>query len=550
MGRSLKVFFDEIKGLYVLPRSTHNGQKLLIVMGMGTSLDWISPSNAPISRDQNTNSLDQTMTNTDNQPLDAALNSSDSGDLLEAHGLDRESVRKLLADTLSNADDGELFFEQSQSEGLVFDNGRLKSSSFDSSQGFGMRSVAGEAAGYAHSGELSMEALKRASDAVSSVGEGYSGVTAEAPQQTNRRLYGDINPVDDMSLAEKISLLEEINQYARDKDSRVRQVSASLAGSWRKIAILRADGQIFHDVRPLVRVNVSVVVGEGDRQEAGSHGFGGRHGYSYYLNGGIDGGWQGATDEALRQALVNLEAIDAPAGELDVVLGPGWPGVLLHEAVGHGLEGDFNRKKSSAFAELMGQQVAAKGVTVVDDGTIEGRRGSLSFDDEGTPTQRTPLIEDGILVGYMQDRQNARLMGVNSTGNGRRQSYAHIPMPRMTNTIMESGDHDPAEILKSVKNGLYAVNFGGGQVDITSGKFVFSCTEAYLIEDGKVTAPVKGATLIGNGPEAMKRISMIGNDMQLDTGIGTCGKQGQGVPVGVGQPTLRIDGITVGGTAT
>ncbi len=550
MGRSLKVFVDEIKGLYVLPRSTHNGQKLLIVMGMGASLGWISPSNTPISRDQNTNSLDQTMTNTDNQPLDAALNSSDSGDLLEAHGLDRESVRKLLADTLSNADDGELFFEQSQSEGLVFDNGRLKSSSFDSSQGFGMRSVAGEAAGYAHSGELSMEALKRAGDAVSSVGEGYSGVAAEAPQQTNRRLYGDLNPVDDMSLAEKISLLEEINQYARDKDSRVRQVSASLAGSWRKIAILRADGQIFHDVRPLVRVNVSVVVGEGDRQEAGSHGFGGRHGYSYYLNGGIDGGWQGATDEALRQALVNLEAIDAPAGELDVVLGPGWPGVLLHEAVGHGLEGDFNRKKSSAFAELMGQQVAAKGVTVVDDGTIDGRRGSLSFDDEGTPTQRTPLIEDGILVGYMQDRQNARLMGVNSTGNGRRQSYAHIPMPRMTNTIMESGDHDPAEILKSVKNGLYAVNFGGGQVDITSGKFVFSCTEAYLIEDGKVTAPVKGATLIGNGPEAMKRISMIGNDMQLDTGIGTCGKQGQGVPVGVGQPTLRIDGITVGGTAT
>ncbi|SNZ05892.1 metalloprotease TldD [Cohaesibacter gelatinilyticus] len=490
------------------------------------------------------------MTNTDNQPLDAALNSTDSGDLLEAHGLDRESVCKLLADTLSNADDGELFFEQSQSEGLVFDNGRLKSSSFDSSQGFGMRSVAGEAAGYAHSGELSIEALKRASDAVSSVGEGYSGVTAEAPQQTNRRLYGDLNPVDDMSLAEKISLLEEINQYARDKDNRVRQVSASLAGSWRKIAILRADGQIFHDVRPLVRVNVSVVVGEGDRQEAGSHGFGGRHGYSYYLNGGIDGGWQGATDEALRQALVNLEAIDAPAGELDVVLGPGWPGVLLHEAVGHGLEGDFNRKKSSAFAELMGQQVAAKGVTVVDDGTIDGRRGSLSFDDEGTPTQRTPLIEDGVLVGYMQDRQNARLMGVNSTGNGRRQSYAHIPMPRMTNTIMESGDHDPAEILKSVRNGLYAVNFGGGQVDITSGKFVFSCTEAYLIEDGKVTAPVKGATLIGNGPEAMKRISMIGNDMQLDTGIGTCGKQGQGVPVGVGQPTLRIDGITVGGTAT
>ncbi|MCV6575914.1 MAG: metalloprotease TldD [Cohaesibacter sp.] len=490
------------------------------------------------------------MTDTPLQPLETTLSAAENGDLLEAHGLDRDHVRQLLAQTLSNADDGELFFEQSQSEGLVFDNGRLKSSSFDSSQGFGMRSIAGEAAGYAHSGDLSMEALKRASNAVRSVGDGHSGIAAEAPKQTNRRLYGDLNPVDDMSLSQKIALLEEINQYARDKDSRVRQVSASLAGSWRKIAILRADGQLFHDVRPLVRINVSVVVGEGERQEAGSHGFGGRNSYSYYLDGGIDGGWQGATDEALRQAIVNLDAIDAPAGELDVVLGPGWPGVLLHEAVGHGLEGDFNRKKSSAFAELMGQQVAAKGVTIVDDGTIDGRRGSLSFDDEGTPSQRTPLIEDGILVGYMQDRQNARLMGGQSTGNGRRQSYAHIPMPRMTNTIMENGEYDPADILSSVKNGLYAVNFGGGQVDITSGKFVFSCTEAYLIEDGKVTAPVKGATLIGNGPEAMKRISMIGNDLQLDSGIGTCGKQGQGVPVGVGQPTLRLDGITVGGTAT
>ncbi|MCT4654710.1 MAG: metalloprotease TldD [Cohaesibacter sp.] len=490
------------------------------------------------------------MTLSDNQTLDASLSSADSRDLLEAHGLDQEEVRKLLSSSLGQADDGELFFEQSQSESLVFDNGRLKSSAFDAGQGFGMRAIAGEAAGYAHSGEISMDALKRASSTIASVSDGYSGISAEAPLQTNRRLYGDINPVDDMALADKIALLEEINQYARDQDSRVRQVSASLAGSWRKIAILRADGQIFHDIRPLVRVNVSVVVGEGDRQESGSHGFGGRHGYRYYLNDAASGGWRGAADEALRQALVNLEAVDAPAGELDVVLGPGWPGVLLHEAVGHGLEGDFNRKKSSAFAELMGQQVAAKGVTVVDDGTLDGRRGSLSFDDEGTPTQRTPLIEDGILVGYMQDRQNARLMGTQSTGNGRRQSYAHIPMPRMTNTIMESGDHDPQDILQSVKNGLYAVNFGGGQVDITSGKFVFSCTEAYLIEDGKVTAPVKGATLIGNGPEAMKRISMIGNDMKLDTGIGTCGKQGQGVPVGVGQPTLRIDGITVGGTAT
>ncbi len=492
------------------------------------------------------------MTQSSDQTLSAALASSDAGDLLQTYDLDRSEVEKLLGNTLTGCDDGELFFEQSQSESLVFDNGRLKSSAFDTGQGFGMRAIAGEMAGYAHSGEMSMDAMRRAADTLKSVGSGgHGGVMAEAPMPTNKRLYGDVNPVDDMDLAAKIALLNEIDAYARDKDSRVRQVTASLAGSWRKVAILRADGQFYQEVRPLVRINVSVVAGEGDRQESGSHGFGGRNSYSYYLSpNGLEGGWQNATDEAIRQALINLEAIDAPAGEMDVVLGPGWPGVLLHEAVGHGLEGDFNRKKSSAFAELMGQQVAAKGVTVVDDGTIDGRRGSLSFDDEGTPTQRTPLIEDGVLVGYMQDRQNARLMGAESTGNGRRQSYAHIPMPRMTNTIMESGDHDPAEILASIKNGLYAVNFGGGQVDITSGKFVFSCTEAYLVEDGKVTAPVKGATLIGNGPDAMKRISMIGNDMKLDTGIGTCGKQGQGVPVGVGQPTLRIDGITVGGTAT
>ncbi|WP_394706209.1 metalloprotease TldD [uncultured Cohaesibacter sp.] len=479
----------------------------------------------------------------------SSLIQGEGGDLLDSYGLDKEALRLLLADTMNGADDGELFFEQTQSESLVFDNGRLKSSAFDTGQGFGMRAVAGEMAGYAHSGEMDMKAIRRAAESVRGVAQGHSGSWALAPERTNHQIYRSFNPVDDLSLGRKIALLEEIDSYARDKDPRVKQVTASLMGNWRRVAILRPNGQWFEDVRPLVRLNVSVVVDDGKRKEAGSHGFGGRNSYDFYLEeNGLQGGWRNATDEAIRQALVNLDAIEAPAGELDVVLGPGWPGVLLHEAVGHGLEGDFNRRKSSAFSELMGQQVAAKGVTIVDDGTIESKRGSLNIDDEGTPSQRTTLIEDGILVGYMQDRQNGRLMGSQSTGNGRRQSYAHLPMPRMTNTIMEAGEHDPQEILSSVKKGLYAVNFGGGQVDITSGKFVFSCTEAYLIEDGKIGPAVKGATLIGNGPEAMKRISMIGNDMQLDTGIGTCGKQGQGVPVGVGQPTLRLNGITVGGT--
>jgi TldD protein len=331
----------------------------------------------------------------------------------------------------------------------------------------------------------------------------------------------------------------------RAKDPRVRQVSISFGASWQLIEILRADGESFSDVRPLVRVNVSVVVGEGDRQETGSQGYGGREGFSNFLAAAT---WKKAADNALRQALINLEAVPAPAGEMDVVLAPGWPGVMLHEAVGHGLEGDFNRKKTSAFAGLMGQRVASKGVTVVDDGTMSQRRGSLSIDDEGTPTNRTVLIEDGILVGYMQDRQNARLMEMRPTGNGRRQSYAHAPMPRMTNTYMLAGDRAPGEIIASVKNGIYAVNFGGGQVDITSGKYVFNVTEAYQIEDGRVGRPLKGAMLIGNGPTDLNRISMIGNDLELDPGIGTCGKNGQGVPVGVGQPTLRMDRITVGGT--
>ncbi len=469
-----------------------------------------------------------------------------SSDLIETSGLGLETARRITADALSGADDGELFVEYRQSEGLVFDNGRLKGANYDTAQGFGLRAVAGEAAGYAHSGEISEGALKRAADAVSAVKTGHSGSYAAAPARTNQSLYTDANPLGGPSFEDKVKLLQEIDAYARAKDPRVRQVTASLAGSWQVVDILRADGHRVRDVRPMVRMSISVIAGNDERQETGSFGCGGREGFERFIT---PENWQGGVDEALRQALVNLEAVPAPAGTLDVVLGPGWPGILLHESVGHGLEGDFNRKKTSAFAGLMGQRVASPGVTIVDDGTIPDRRGSLSVDDEGTPSSRTTLIEDGILVGYMQDRQNARLMGMAPTGNGRRQSYAHIPMPRMTNTIMMGGDKEPEEILASVKNGIYAVAFGGGQVDITSGKFVFSCTEAYKIEDGKVGAPVKGAMLIGNGPDALTRVAMIGNDMKLDPGMGTCGKQGQGVPVGVGQPSMRINALTVGGTA-
>jgi TldD protein len=464
----------------------------------------------------------------------------------ERAGLDKHRTEKLVDDALKGADDGELFLEYTQSESLAFDDGRLKSASYDTMQGFGLRSVAGEAAGYAHSNELSEDAIKRAAGTVGAVHQGRSGVIAQPPIGTNRVLYGDDNPLNDVAFEDKVKLLSEIDAYARAKDSRVKQVSASLTGSWQAVRIVRADGHHVADVRPLVRLNVQLVCGQGDRMESGMHGAGGRTGYEIYME---PGHWQAAVDEALRQALVNLESVDAPAGTLPVVLGAGWPGILLHEAIGHGLEGDFNRKKTSAFAGLMGERIAAPGVTVVDDGTLQDRRGSLSIDDEGTPTNRTTLIEDGRLVGYMQDRQNARLMGHTPTGNGRRQSYAHAPMPRMTNTVMENGDRDPQEILSSVKHGIYATSFGGGQVDITSGKFVFSCTEAYLIEDGKIGAPVKGATLIGNGPDVLTKVSMVGNDMKLDTGIGMCGKEGQGVPVGVGQPTLKVDEITVGGTA-
>lgn len=467
--------------------------------------------------------------------------------LLDRANLDRDEVRRELLRGLQGADDGELFLEYSQSEALGFDNGRLKQATYDTAQGFGLRAVKDDAVGYAHSSDVSIPALIRAADAVSAVRGGYNGTFAAAPSHTNVKLYHDDNPLDAPGFEAKVKLLAEIDAYARDKDPRVRQVSVSLGASWQVVEIIRPDGESYRDIRPLVRVNISVVAGQGDRQESGSKGYGGREGYARFIE---SANWRAAADGALREALVNLESIPAPAGEMDVVLGPGWPGVMLHEAVGHGLEGDFNRKKTSAFAGLLGQQVAAKGVTVVDDGTISSRRGSLSIDDEGTPTNRTVLIEDGILVGYMQDRQNARLMGMKPTGNGRRQGYAHVPMPRMTNTYMLAGQRDPAEILASVKNGIYAVNFGGGQVDITSGKYVFQCTEAYKIENGKIGAPLKGAMMIGNGPTDLHRISMIGNDLALDDGIGTCGKHGQGVPVGVGQPTLRMDKVTIGGTGS
>lgn len=461
-------------------------------------------------------------------------------------GLDQGKVQGLVDDALTEMDDGELFLEYRQSESVVFDDGQVKTASFDTSQGFGLRAVAGEQQGYSHASELSEAAIGRAVSTVKAVRAGYGGTQADAPGGTNRSLYGDDNPLTEIDFEAKVKILGEIDTYARGKDPRVRQVSATLLGNWQAIQIVRQGGHRVADIRPLVRLNVSVTLEKDGRMESGSYGVGGRVPFDRYLE---PDAWKEVVDEALRQADVNMESVPAPAGEMTVVLGPGWPGILLHEAIGHGLEGDFNRKKTSAFAGLLGERVASPGVTVVDDGTLSDRRGSLTIDDEGTPSQYNVLIEDGILKGYMQDRMNARLMGVPATGNGRRQSYAHQPMPRMTNTYMLAGDKAPEEILGSVDKGIYAVSFGGGQVDITSGKFVFSCTEAYEVENGKVGRPLKGATLIGNGPDALTRVSMIGNDMELDPGIGTCGKDGQGVPVGVGQPTLKLDGLTVGGTA-
>ncbi len=463
----------------------------------------------------------------------------------ETH-LEPEAALSVLRDACQGADDGEVFLERRRSEALVFDDGRVKTASYDAAEGFGLRAVKGETTGYAHSTEISEAALKRAAETARlAVGDG-GGTLAEAPLATNRRLYGDANPIADAEFPVKIETLREIDAFARALDPRVIQVSATLAASLQEVTILRPDGTLVQDSRPMSRLNVSVIVEQDGRREQGGTGGGGRAG----LDGLIDRAhWEGTAREALRIALVNLDAEPAPAGVMDVVLGPGWPGILLHEAIGHGLEGDANRKGSSAFAGLMGQRIAAPGVTVLDDGTIPDRRGSITVDDEGTPSGKNVLIEDGILVGYMQDRQNARLMGVAPTGNGRRESYAHPPMPRMTNTYMLGGETDPGEILADLKDGLYAVGFGGGQVDITSGKFVFSCTEAYRVKNGQVGAPVKGATLIGDGATALRQISAIGNDMALDPGIGNCGKSGQWVPVGVGQPTLRIGGLTVGGSA-
>ena len=461
--------------------------------------------------------------------------------------LDESQALAVLRDAVAGAEDGELFLERKRSESLVLDDGRIRQASYDATEGFGLRAVKGEVAGYAHSTDISLAALRRASETARlAVGDG-GGVIAPPPPGTNRHLYSDADPLAGSSFALRLDTLREIDAFARDLDPRVVQVTASLAASLQEVEILRPEGLRLRDVRPMARLNVAVILDQDGRRESGGAGGGGR----ISLDGLMERGhWEGIVREALRIARVNLTAVAAPAGPMEVVVGPGWPGVLLHEAVGHGLEGDFNRKGVSAFSGRMGQQVAARGVTVVDDGTLPDRRGSITIDDEGTPSARNVLIEDGILVGYMQDRQNGRLMGAGSTGNGRRESHAHIPMPRMTTTFMLPGTDDPAAILADLKDGIYAVGFGGGQVDITNGKFVFNCTEAYRVRNGVVGEALKGATLIGDGPNAMGQIRAIGNDLQLDPGIGNCGKAGQWVPVGLGQPTLMLGGLTVGGSAT
>lgn len=470
---------------------------------------------------------------------------SDPRGFLYRDGFDADAAQRLTASILGRAEDGELYLQYRKSEAFGFDDGRLKTASYNTDSGFGLRAVSGETTAFAHANEISEAAIRRAGETMALI-DPATGPKAAAPARTNRHLYTDADPLDLVPFADKVNLCQTIDAAARARDPRVVQVSASLLGSWSVVEIVRPDGFIATDVRPLVRLNVSIVVEANGRRETGSFGTGGRTLYDRLFEPAT---WNRAIDEALAQALVNLEAVDAPAGEMTVLLGPGWPGVLLHEAVGHGLEGDFNRKGTSAFSGRIGERVAAPGVTVVDDGSILDRRGSLSIDDEGTPTRETVLIEDGILKGYMQDRLNARLMGVEPTGNGRRESFQHAPMPRMTNTFMRGGNDDPAELLSRVKKGIFAKSFGGGQVDIVSGKFVFSCTEAYRIEDGKLGAPIKGATLIGDGPTCLTQVTGIGNDFALDEGIGMCGKGGQSVPAGVGQPTLLVEGLTVGGTA-
>jgi TldD protein len=486
--------------------------------------------------------------------------------LLTPSGLDEAALERAFGALLrAGVDDADLYFQYSRHEGWSLEEGIVKSGSHNIEQGVGVRAVSGEKTGFAYSDDIVLPALLEAATAARAITQ--AGQEARAAlrwrEGSGRKLYAPHDPLASLPDEAKVKLLECVERAARAEDPRVKQVMASLAAVHEVVLIARADGLLAADIRPLVRLNVTVIVEANGRRESGSSGGGGRYAYDYFLRESATGASShrgprldplggevalGYAREAVRQALVNLDAAEAPAGTMTVVLGPGWPGILLHEAIGHGLEGDFNRKGTSAFSGRVGEQVAARGITVVDDGTIANRRGSLNLDDEGTPTQRTVLIEDGILKGYLQDTLNARLMGVASTGNGRRESYAHPPLPRMTNTYMLAGSHDPQEIIRSVDKGLYAVNFGGGQVDITSGKFVFSASEAYLIENGKVTRPVKGATLIGNGPDVLTRVSMVGNDMQLDSGVGTCGKEGQSVPVGVGQPTLKIDGLTVGGT--
>lgn len=468
--------------------------------------------------------------------------------LLAPYGLDANGLAQVFGGILQhNVDYADLYFQYSRSESWSLEEGIVKAGSFNIDQGVGVRAVSGEKTAFAYSDDIGLPALRAAAEATRAIArQGGDGRTQVARLGRGNDLYARYDPLLSLEDPRKVALLESVERYARSRDPRVKQVIASLAGEYEVMLVARSDGLMAADVRPLVRVSLQVIAEEAGRREQGSAGGGGRFDYAYFTEDVL----RGLADKAVDQALVNLSARPAPAGSMTVVLGPGWPGVLLHEAVGHGLEGDFNRKGSSAFTGRIGERVAARGVTVVDDGTMVRRRGSLNVDDEGNPTQRNVLIDDGVLVGYMQDTLNARLMGVAPTGNGRRESFAHVPMPRMTNTYMLAGDKDPEEIVASVKRGIYAKNFGGGQVDIVSGKFVFSASEAYMIEDGRITYPIKGATLIGNGPDALTRVSMIGNDLSLDPGVGTCGKEGQSVPVGVGQPTLRIDGLTVGGTAS
>jgi TldD protein len=459
--------------------------------------------------------------------------------------LDPDAALRLTQSALAGCDDGELYLQYIASESFGFDDGRLKTADFNSQSGFGLRGVSGEATAFAHANELSEAALRRAGETMRLL-DPATAQPAPPPRRSNRHLYTASDPLTLVPFARKVALCQEIDAAARARDPRVQQVSVGLSGSWSVVEIVRPDGFVAHDIRPLVRLNVGIVVEANGRRESGSFGMGGRYLYDRLFEPAT---WNRAIDEALAQALVNLDSVAAPAGEMTVLLGSGWPGVLLHEAIGHGLEGDFNRKGTSAFSGRIGERVAAPGITVVDDGSIADRRGSLTIDDEGTPTQENILIEDGLLKGYIHDRLNARLMGVAPTGNGRRESYAHAPMPRMTNTFMKAGKDDPAELLSRVKSGIFAKSFGGGQVDIVSGKFVFSCTEAYRVENGKLGAPIKGATLIGDGPSVLTKVLGIGTDMALDEGIGICGKGGQSVPAGVGQPTLLIGGLTVGGTA-